>query len=112
MDSIGRVRAGTVQPAAPEVAAVATPGAAAPFQVEKPQAAASTAPVSGPLAAFRAGTLDRKGFVDAHVAEATAHLSMLPAEEQERIRADLRERCENDPTLLGLIDHATQTDKG
>jgi len=109
MDSVGRVRAGTVQPAVPEAAASSKPSPAANFQIDKTEAPAVTAPVSGPLAAFRAGTLDRKGFVEAHIAQATAH---LPAGDQERIRADLRERCETDPTLLGLIDHATQADKG
>jgi hypothetical protein len=111
MDSIGRVRAGTVQPATPETAAAPKPGSSTPFQVDKTEAPTSTAPVSGPLAAFRAGTLDRKGFIEAHVDQATAHLTLSP-EAKERIRADLQERCENDPTLLGLIEHATRTDQG
>ena len=90
MDSIGKVRAAGTQPVAGEATSVAKPGSATPFQVEAPQAPAATAPAS-PLAALRAGTIDQQGYIDAHITQATAHLSGLSPEKQQLVRDMLRE---------------------
>ena len=70
-------------------------------QIEPTQA------VRGALERRRAGELDLRGYVDAKVQEATAHLSALPPIELENIRSALRERLASDPTLTDLLHTAT-----
>jgi len=85
-----------------------------PFQVDqsdKSGAAARAAEVkaagSTPLERLRAGEIDVKGYVDAKVQEATAHLGPMPPEKLEQIRAVLRERIGSDPLLVELVKKAT-----
>jgi hypothetical protein len=105
-------------PGAPPVAG--TPGASGasqtgkPFQVDqsdKSGAAARAAEVkatgSTPLERLRAGEIDVKGYVDAKVHEATAHLGPMPPEKLEQIRAALRDRIGSDPLLVELVKKAT-----
>ena len=107
--SIGRIPSAAKTPPQATPGGVATTGSGAPFESSKTQAAAPVAP-SGPLGEFRAGNIDRAGYIDAHVAHATAHLSALPAAAQESVRAQLRERCETDPVLMDLIAKSTSGD--
>lgn len=107
--SIGRIPSAAKTPPQAAAGGVATTGSGAPFEAEKTEAAAPIAP-SGPLAEYRAGNLDRAGYIDAHVAQATAHLSALPPAAQESVRAQLRERCEADPVLMDLIAKSTSVD--
>jgi len=105
--SIGRIRtATTTTPQAPTGGAAPT-GPGAPFEAGRTEAAAPVAPSSGPLADLRAGKIDRDGYIEAHVAQATAHLGALSPKEQETVREQLRERCEADPLLADLIAKAT-----
>lgn len=106
-------------PAAP--AAPGTPGASRtekagkPFEVggsEKSGGAARAAEVKAaagptPLERLRAGEIDVKGYVDAKVQEATAHLGPMPPEKLEQIRAALRDRLGSDPLLVELVKKAT-----
>ena len=97
-----------------------TPGAsraqqpAKPFEVDETRKGASasraaevnaTAPT--PLDRLRAGEIDVKGYVDAKVQEATAHLGPMPPEKLEQIRAALRDRIGSDPLLVELVKKAT-----
>jgi hypothetical protein len=69
----------------------------------------STSSVVGPqpLARVQAGEIDRQGYVAAHVEQATSHLKGLPSEQLQAIQQDLKDRCESDPLLKELVDHAT-----
>ena len=97
--------------------AVGTPGASPakptgkPFQVERSHEAARpvevTATAPTPLERLRAGEIDVKGYVDAKVQEATAHLGPMPPEKLEQIRAALRDRIGTDPLLVELVQKAT-----
>jgi hypothetical protein len=107
--SIGRIPSAAKTPPQAAASGVATTGSGAPFESEKAEAAAPIAPC-GPLAEFKAGNLDRAGYIDAHVAQATTHLGALPAAAQESVRAQLRERCETDPVLMDLITKSTSAD--
>jgi hypothetical protein len=60
-----------------------------------------------PLERLRAGEIDVKGYVDAKVQEATAHLGPMPPEKLEQIRAALRDRIGSDPLLVDLVKKAT-----
>jgi hypothetical protein len=84
------------------------------FQVEpsdKSGAAERAAEVKAtgptPLERLRAGEIDVKGYVDAKVQEATAHLGPMPPEKLEQIRAALRDRIGSDPLLVELVKKAT-----
>ena len=114
IDGIGKKGPPGVPPA------VGTPGASRaqqtgkPFEVDKSQqsgAAARAAEVKAtaptPLERLRAGEIDVKGYVDAKVQEATAHLGPMPPEKLEQIRATLRERIGSDPLLVELVKKAT-----
>lgn len=105
-------------PGAPPAAG--TPGASRaretgkPFNVDESQksgGAARAAEVSAaaptPLERLRAGEIDVKGYVDAKVQEATAHLGPMPPEKLEQLRAALRERIGSDPLLVELVKKAT-----
>jgi hypothetical protein len=65
----------------------------------------ATAPT--PLERLRAGEIDVRGYVDAKVQEATAHLGPMPPEKLEQIRATLRDRIGSDPLLVELVKKAT-----
>lgn len=111
IDGIGRKG----PPGAPP--ASGTPGASRaeqtgkPFRVEQAQKSGAAAEVSAtgatPLERLRAGEIDVKGYVDAKVQEATAHLGPMPPEKLEQLRAALRERIGSDPLLVELVKKAT-----
>jgi hypothetical protein len=69
----------------------------------------SKRPCSSPLARLRRGEIDRDGYLDAKICEATAH-SPLPASDLPWIRSVLRELCETDPILVPLIKRITAPD--
>lgn len=109
--SIGRIRSGSVVPpttSTPEAPSGVTVGSTAPFQVGGAQGAEPVAAPTGPLQALQAGVIDRAGYVEAHITQATAHLSMLPPEEQENVRSMLRDACQSDTVLVDLIAKATR----
>lgn len=109
--SIGRIPSATAittTPQAPASAAAATGSPSAPYESGRAEATGPVTP-PGPLADLRAGHIDRDGFIEAHVAQATSHLGDLPPEEQESVRAAIRERCEANPLLVDLIAKATKT---
>jgi hypothetical protein len=56
---------------------------------------------------LRAGQVDRAGYVDLHVRQATSHLRGLSAHALEQIQQQLRDRCEGDPLLSELVAGAT-----
>ena len=99
----------------------ATPGASRTEKAGKPfevggtekrgaaERAAEVKPTAGPtpLERLRAGEIDVKGYVDAKVQEATAHLGPMPPEKLEQIRAALRDRIGSDPLLVELVRKAT-----
>ena len=99
--SIGRVRNGSVSPP-PAEGPAATHATGTSFQVERSKGAGVVAP-TGSLAALREGTIDRAGYIDARVTDATSHLGPMAA----NIRETLRDRCESDPLLVDLIAAAT-----
>lgn len=79
-----------------------------PFEVS---AAAETAAIKSapltPLERFQAGELDREGYVEALIHEATEHLRMLPASDQEMIQRHLRDVLTTEP-FVSLIAQATR----
>jgi hypothetical protein len=105
-------------PAAPSAAG--TPGASRAqqtgrtFEVDKSDKSGAASQAAGvqptartPLERLRAGEIDVKGYVDAKVQEATAHLGPMPPEKLEQIRAALRDRIGSDPLLVELVKKAT-----
>ena len=89
-------------------AATATPPVAPHLDAARPALQVEpSSGVNGPLERLRAGELDLRGYVDAKVQEATAHLSALPPIELENIRSALRERLASDPTLVDMLHTAT-----
>jgi hypothetical protein len=62
-----------------------------------------------PLERFRAGELDRDGYIDAMIEEALGPLRGLPEHELEFVRGILRDFVETDPALMDLVDLATST---
>ena len=61
-----------------------------------------------PLERFRAGELDRDGYVDAMIEEALEPIrGGLPKHELEFVRGILRDFVETDPALRDLVDLAT-----
>ena len=60
-----------------------------------------------PLDRLRRGEIDRAGYVDARVHDATAHLAgILPPRDLEKIRAELQELIETDPDVAALVKAA------
>ncbi len=87
-----------------------------PFEMPAPGApetsgakppAEALAPATSAIDRLRRGEIDRGGYVDLKVAEATRHLTALPAPQLEAIRQALRERISTDPTLADLVRAAT-----
>jgi hypothetical protein len=108
---VDRVSRGSAGAGSSEVSGTSGPAAARPstaFEVGKAQATEAVAPAAGssPLAGVREGTLDRAGYVRAHVEAATQHLAGLPADVLESVRSTLRNMCESHGTLVGLVDRA------
>ncbi len=62
---------------------------------------------SAPLEAVRQGTLDVKGYIEAKVQEATAHLSHLSPGQLEAVRGVVRDQLLADPHLADLVLQAT-----
>ena len=91
----------------------ARPGAA-PFEAHResttgaPGASATKeVPESAALAGVKGGTLDVNGYVDAKVAEATAHLSHLAPSQLAAVQGVVREQLLADPHLRDLVQHVT-----
>jgi len=81
-------------------APLATPGVTA-------ATAATGVKPSAALEGVRAGTLDVKGYVDAKVQEATAHLTHLSPTQLGVVRDVVRQQVLSDPHLAELVQHAT-----
>jgi hypothetical protein len=62
---------------------------------------------SAALEGVRSGTLDVKGYVDAKVNEATAHLSHLSPAQLSAVQGIVREQLLADPHLAELVQQAT-----
>ncbi len=115
IDGIGKKGPPGATPAAGTPGASGARPAGKPFEVgesQKSGAAARAAEVKAaagptPLERLRAGEIDVKGYVDAKVQEATAHLGPMPPEKLEQIRAALRDRIGSDPLLVELVKKAT-----
>lgn len=114
IDGIGKKGPPDAPPAAGTPGASRTQPTGKPFEVDaarKSGAAARAAEVQAtaptPLERLRAGEIDVKGYVDAKVQEATAHLGPMPPEKLEQIRAALRVRIGSDPLLVELVRKAT-----
>ena len=110
IDRIGS--GGSAPPEAPSAGDGATGARAekARFEVRPaPVAAAPTAEVtsSAALEGVRSGALDVKGYVDAKVAEATAHLSHLAPGQLQIVQGVVRDQLLADPHLRELVQHAT-----
>ncbi len=80
-----------------------------PTGAPAPAAAGATAEVkpSAALEGVRSGALDVKGYVDAKVAEATAHLSHLSPSQLQIVQGVVRDQLLSDPHLRDLVEHAT-----
>jgi hypothetical protein len=75
---------------------------------EAPKSSEGVAPAaSSPLDRLRAGQLDVRGYLDAKVDEATAHLHGMRAEDLDGIKRMLRDKLANDPALADLVRRAT-----
>lgn len=80
----------------------------AAFEVKPTAAPVAVAPVASPaLEGVRNGSLDVRGYIDAKVHEATAHLSHLTPEQLETVRTTVREQIAADPHLIELVEQAT-----
>ncbi len=62
---------------------------------------------SAPLEQVRSGALDVNGYVDAKVAEATAHLQHLSPTQLHAVQEVVRSQLLSDPHLRDLVHHAT-----
>ena len=95
----------------PASSIVPTPGAAANFEVARPESAVAAAPsavvASSSLAQLRSGQLDLEGYLGAKLDKATAHLHGLAPEQLEAIRGALRDQLATDPALADLVTQAT-----
>ncbi len=108
--SIDRINTGPTAPPstpAPAESGSVTGGSPAPFQVERAQGTEPVAP-AGPLQSLREGAIDQAGYVEAHITQATAHLTMLSPEQKENVRSMLRDACQSDTVLVDLIERATK----
>jgi hypothetical protein len=60
-----------------------------------------------PLDRLRAGEIDRQGYVELRVKEATTHLEgVLSPADLEKVQEELRDVIENDPDLQALVKAA------
>jgi hypothetical protein len=114
IDGIGKKGPPVAPPPAVTPGATRAQQTGKPFQVDqsdKSGAASRAEEVKAtgptPLERLRAGEIDVKGYVDAKVQEATAHLGPMPPEKLEQIRAALRDRIGSDPMLVELVKKAT-----
>jgi len=109
IDRIGR----RTPPTSPEVSSVPGGKPSSNFRVNETQEVKKTEE-AGPIARVGAGALDRAGYVKARIDEATSHLDGLPAGTVDTVRSVLRQMCETDPRLSGLVDLAmsAQPDAG
>lgn len=64
-------------------------------------------PRPSPLERLRRGEIDRNGYLDAKVREATAHLRRMPPSDLLTIRSTLRELLETEPVLMDLVRRVT-----
>jgi hypothetical protein len=84
-----------------------------PFEVHRTSTGAADATgavhgVTSPaLEAVKNGTLDVKGYVDAKVTEATAHLTHLAPAQLHAVQEVVRSQLMNDPHLRELVERAT-----
>jgi hypothetical protein len=84
----------------------ATPGAS--FEVRAKEAApAAEVKASPALEGVRSGALDAKGYLDAKVHEATAHLTDLTPAQRAAVESVLRAQLASDPHLVELAQQAT-----
>jgi hypothetical protein len=100
IDRIGK--SGPPTPAAETGGPIHPKDVARPFEVARDAAVSAAAVSSGALEQLRSGRIDLQGYLDVKVAEATAHLTGLPAVELDAIRSALRDRLSTDPTLVDL----------
>jgi hypothetical protein len=114
IDGIGKKGPPGAPPATGTPGASRAPPTGRPFQVDQSQKSGAAvragevrATEPTPLERLRAGEIDVKGYVDAKVNEATAHLGPMPPEKLEQIRASLRDRIGSDPLLVELVKKAT-----
>ena len=111
IDGIGKKGPPGAPPASGTPGASRAQQAGKPFAVERGEKSGAAAEVRAtgatPLERLRAGEIDVKGYVDAKVQEATAHLGPMPPEKLEQIRAALRDRIGSDPLLVELVKKAT-----
>jgi len=115
LDGIGRGGAPVAPIRSVEVDARA---ATKTFQVPREGGAVGpTAGVAGPLPTppsalerLRAGDIDRDGYLDLKVHEATAHLEGLRPEDLDAVRAVLRGQLESEPALMHLVSQAMGKD--
>jgi hypothetical protein len=71
---------------------------------------AATLPANAtPLERLRAGEIDRDGYLDLKVDDATAHLSGLHPEELDAVKTVLRGQLASDPALVELVRQATDS---
>ena len=88
-----------------------TDPAPSPFEVRRdsvaPAAPAEAVKPSAALEGVRSGALDVKGYVDAKVEEATAHLSHLSPSQLSVVRGVVREQLLSNPHLAALAQQAT-----
>jgi len=82
--------------------------AEAPFEVKGTAVApAARIDASEALRGVQSGDLDVKGYVDAKVHEATAHLTNLTSEQRAAVERVVRAQLVSDPHLRDLVQHAT-----
>jgi hypothetical protein len=113
LDGVGR--GGTPGVALPRVDAPSGPQT---FQA--PTEADSVAPAGSvaaqvvteptPLDRWRAGEIDREGYLDLKVDDATARLQGLHPEELDAVKTVLRGQLASDPALGDLVRHVTGKD--
>jgi hypothetical protein len=107
--SINRIGGPSPPTSAPAGASTARPATTgADFKTAlRAQAPPTATSCSESLASLQAGQIDPSGYVALHVQQATAHLKMSPSA-LESLQGQLRDRCEADPLLRDLIEHATR----
>lgn len=101
IDRIGR----RTPPTSPEVSSVPGAKPSSGFRVNETQEVKKTEGTD-PIARVRSGALDRAGYVQTRIEEATGHLDGLPSGVVDVVRSTLRQMCETDPRLSGLVDLA------
>lgn len=59
---------------------------------------------ASPLERLRSGEIDRNGYIELRVREATAHLEgVLPPDDLAKVQDQLRDVLENDPDVAALV---------